>query len=208
MVQVKICGLMEKEHVEAAVSTGVDFIGFVFAPSKRRVTVEEAQSLAKLIPNPIQKVGVFVNESYENMIEIAKRVPLDVIQLHGQEPPELVERLADYTVVKAISVRTAADIERASQYQQADYFLFDAPGTDFEGGSGHTFDWSLVEQTGIDRSRTILAGGLHAGNITKAIEQLQPFAVDVSSGVETNGRKDSDKITKFIKNAKSGVNSL
>lgn len=208
MVRVKVCGLMEKEHVQEAIAAGVDYIGFVFAPSKRRVTIEEAQALAEIIPSEIQKVGVFVNESYENIITIAKRIPLDVIQLHGQESLELVNRLADYTVVKAISVRTAADIEKASYYRNVDYLLFDAPGVDYEGGSGQTFDWSLLEKAGIERARTILAGGLHADNIQQAIERLQPFAVDVSSGVENNGRKDGKKIQRFIKNAKSGVKSL
>lgn len=196
---------MEKEHVQTAVNHEVDYIGFVFAPSKRRVTVEQAYELAQLIPHTVKKVGVFVNESLENIVEIAEQVPLEVIQLHGQETPELIEQLVGYEVIKAISVRTVEDIQQASVYSGADYVLFDAPGTDYEGGSGNRFDWSLLEHTGIDRHRTILAGGLHANNIVEAIEQIQPTIVDVSSGVETAGVKDRVKMEQFIKNAKSGV---
>lgn len=205
MVQVKICGLMEVPHVQAAVANDVDYIGFVFAPSKRQLTVEQAHNLAQYIPKKVKKVGVFVNASLEQIRAVAEQVPLDIIQLHGQESPQLVAQLTDYEVIKAISVRTAEDIEQASNYIDADYFLFDAPGVDYEGGSGNHFDWSLLEHAGIDRQRTILAGGLHAENIVTAIEQIQPIIVDVSSGVETNGVKDVVKIQQFIKNAKNGV---
>lgn len=204
MTKVKICGLTEIEHVIAAVEHGVDYIGFVFAPSKRQVSVQRANELATYIPSSIQKIGVFVNEDIQLIKEIAKIIPLDFIQLHGQESPEMVEQLKDYKTIKAISVHSKKDIERASQYK-SDYYLFDAPGVDFEGGSGHSFDWSLLNDNGIAREKTFLAGGLHTGNIESAIEQIKPFAVDVSSGVETDGRKDSIKIAQFINRAKNGA---
>lgn len=208
MVKVKICGLMEKQHVETAVNSGVDFIGFVFAPSSRRVTKEHAHFLARNVPGHVKKVGVFVNENIESILEIAHFVPLDVIQLHGEESPDLLKQLQNFEIIKAISVYTAEDIEKAQNYELADYFLFDAPGTDYQGGSGNKFDWTLLENNGINRQKTILAGGLDAQNIETAIEIVQPFIVDVSSGVETDKMKDEEKIKQFIKNAKSGVDKV
>lgn len=207
MTKVKICGLQQQEHIIAAVENGADFIGFVFAPSKRRVTVERAQQLAIHIPDSIQKVGVFVNEDVEIIKQIAESVPLDIIQLHGQEDPAITDELHAYKIIKAISVKSKADIKLASKYD-ADYYLFDAPGTDYEGGSGQTFDWSLLEDNGISKQHTFLAGGLNVANIEEAISQIEPFAVDISSGVETDGVKDSQKIAQFIKKAKSGVEQV
>lgn len=207
MTKVKICGLKETQHVKAAVENGADFIGFVFAPSKRQVTVELAQQLAQDIPEHVLKVGVFVNENSRTIKQIAEAVPLDIIQLHGQEDPAITDELHAYKIIKAISVKTKEDLKTAAKYD-ADYYLFDAPGTDFEGGSGHTFDWSLLENNGISRKQTFLAGGLNSVNIEGAIEQVQPFAVDISSGVETDGVKDSQKIEQFIKKAKSGVEQV
>lgn len=203
-MKVKICGLQQEEHVKTAVASGADFIGFVFAPSKRRITVEQAQQLALHIPETVQKVGVFVNEDVETIKKIAEAVPLDIIQLHGQEDPAITDELHAYKIIKAISVKTKEDLTNASNYD-VDYYLFDAPGTDYEGGSGQTFDWSLLEYNGISRQQTFLAGGLNTANIEEAKKQVQPFAVDVSSGVETNQIKDHEKITAFIKKAKSGV---
>lgn len=204
MTKVKICGLTEVEHVVAAVEHGADYIGFVFAPSKRHVTLQRAHELAKYIPSSVQKIGVFVNEDIQIIKEIAKIVPLDIIQLHGQEKPEMLEQLKEYTTIKAISVHSKEDLENASKYK-SDFYLFDAPGIEFEGGSGHTFDWALLNDNGIAREKTFLAGGLNEGNIESAIEQIKPFAVDVSSGVETEGRKDSIKIAQFINRAKNGA---
>lgn len=207
MVKVKICGLMEKQHVETAVKNGVDLIGFVFAPSSRRVTKEHAHFLARDVPGHVKKVGVFVNENIETILEIAHFVPLDIIQLHGEESPEQLIQLQNFEIIKAISIYTAKDIQKAQYYELADYFLFDAPGTDYQGGSGNKFDWTLLENHGINRQKTILAGGLNAQNIKIAIEIVQPLIVDVSSGVETDKMKDPKKMKQFIQNAKSGVNT-
>ncbi len=204
MVRVKICGLTKKEHIQVAVEEQVDYIGFVFAKSKRQVTVEQAKVLAQSIPEPIQKVGVFVNETVENMLHIAKEVPLDVIQLHGQEPQQVVEALKPYTTIKAISVRTKEDVQKAAQYN-VDYYLFDAPGIEYEGGSGNTFDWTLLENTKINRQNIILAGGLSPENVGRAIEQVEPYGIDVSSGVEIDGQKDKMRMRAFMNQTRNGV---
>ena len=200
MAKVKICGLKEMEHVETAVKSGADFIGFMFAPSKRRITLEEAVKLAKAIPNTVKKVGVFVNEEATTIRQIAKSVGLDYIQYHGDETPEQIQEIG-LPAIKAFSIREEKDVERAATYN-VDYYLFDAPGTDFRGGSGNSFDWMLLDKVNIPLEKVILAGGLKAENVGLAITLVEPFAVDVSSGVEVDGRKDSAAITKFIETAK------
>lgn len=200
MAKVKICGLKEMEHVETAVKSGADFIGFMFAPSKRRITVEEAVKLAKAIPNTVKKVGVFVNEEATTIRQIAESVGLDYIQYHGDETPEQIQEIG-LPAIKAFSIREEEDVERAATYD-VDYYLFDAPGTDFRGGSGNSFDWMLLDKVNIPLEKVILAGGLKAENVGLAITLVEPFAVDVSSGVEVDGRKDSAAITKFIETAK------
>lgn len=200
MTRVKVCGLKEVAHVEAACAAGADFLGFMFAPSKRQITVEEACQLAAVVPAHVKKVGVFVNEDVDVMCAIAKVVPLDYVQYHGDETQEVIGAVG-LPSMKAFSVRTKDDVARATQFD-VDYYLFDAPGTDFRGGSGHSFDWSLLEAANIAQDKIIVAGGLHADNVAAAIAQVQPFAVDVSSGVETDGVKDCEKIARFIQTAK------
>jgi len=202
MTKVKICGLKEQQHVQAAVEAGADAIGFVFAPSKRRVTVEQAQQLAKHVPDGVLKIGVFVNPSAEELRTAVEKVPLDYVQYHGEESPEFI-RQQGYPAIKALSVRGSEDVQMAANYV-VDYYLFDAPGTDFKGGSGHTFDWTLLEMVGIPREKLILAGGLQAENIEEAVSLVSPFMVDVSSGVETDSVKDIVKINAFIQALKKG----
>ena len=197
MTKVKICGLMELEHVKVAVESGADAIGFVFAKSRRRVTVEQAKALATAIPIDVLKIGVFVNEALEEVERIAREVPLYMVQRHGDEDPDYVLRLS-FPTIKALSIKTQKDVQKASQYE-VDYFLFDAPGVEFRGGSGHSFDWSLLAKANISHNKVILAGGLTETNINEAINIVHPFMVDVSSGVETVQRKDAEKIRTFIR---------
>lgn len=197
MTKVKICGLMELEHVKAAVDSGADAIGFVFAKSRRQVTVEQAKELATAVPSDVLKIGVFVNESLEEVERIVREVPLDVVQLHGDEDPDYVQRLSIPTI-KALSIKTQEDVQKASHYE-VDYFLFDAPGVEYRGGSGHSFDWTLLAKANISPDKVILAGGLTENNINEAINIVHPFMVDVSSGVETAQRKDAEKIRTFIR---------
>ena len=197
MTKVKICGLMELEHVKVAVESGVDAIGFVFTKSRRQITVDQARKLTTAVPRDVLKIGVFVNEALEEVERIAREVPLDVVQLHGDEDPNYVQRLSLPTI-KALSIRNQEDVRQASSYE-VDYFLFDAPGVQYRGGSGHSFDWSLLAKANISHDKVILAGGLNEKNINEAIHIVQPFMVDVSSGVETAQRKDAEKIRTFIR---------
>ena len=201
MTQVKICGLMEKDHVQVAVDAGADAIGFVFAPSSRRVTIEEAQKLAQDIPENIMKIGVFVDPSHAELERVFQGVPLDFIQLHGEETPEFIESIGLPTI-KAFSIQDAEDVREASKYK-VDYYLFDAPGVVYKGGSGTTFDWALLQESGIPPEKLILAGGLNQDNVEEAISRVHPFMVDVSSGVEQDKRKDETLIRAFVRTAKS-----
>ena len=199
MAKVKICGLKEEQHVQAAIRAGAAWIGFMFAPSKRQISKERASELAKLIPPHVKKVGVFVNPTEDEVREAVETVGLDYVQYHGNETPNFINNLG-YPSIKALSIRSAEDVEKASHYD-VDFYLFDAPGTDFAGGSGHIFDWFLLEQLSIPKNRVILAGGLNSQNVALAIAQVEPFGVDVSSGVEKDGAKNSELIQQFIEAA-------
>lgn len=197
MVRVKVCGIQTIEAAEVATQAGADMIGFVFAKSKRSVTVDQAKKIACTIPSSVKKVGVFVNKTSEEIIAIAEQVGLDVIQLHGDEPPEMLGKLP-YPTIKAFPIDK---IDHINSYA-ADFFLIDSPAEKYRGGSGKTFDWRLIDDLQINRNKLILAGGLTAQNVQEAISVVQPIAVDTSSGVETNGKKDHDKIKQFIAQAK------
>lgn len=196
MTKVKICGLMEKEHVTAAVEAGADAIGFVFAPSKRQITVEKAQELAKNIPDSVLKIGVFVNPTQDELEKAYRDVALDFIQFHGNESPDFVQS-ANFPSIKALSIRNEEDVESAKQYN-TEFYLFDAP----QAGSGITFDWQLMQGHEVPQEKVILAGGLNAENVAEAIQRVKPYMVDVSSGVERNGVKDNELIRTFIQAVK------
>ena len=195
MTKVKICGLSTKEAVKTAVSAGADYIGFVFAPSKRHVTVEQATELAKFIPSHIQKVGVFVSPSRAELLEAVDKVGLDFVQVHGQVVDKLFENLPCGSI-QAVQVDEGGHVPNS----QADYLLFDAP----VAGSGQTFDWGQLDTTELAQP-FFIAGGLNEDNVARAIQYFSPFAVDVSSGVETDGQKDHEKIRRFIERVKNGI---
>lgn len=195
---VKICGIRTKEAAEAAVQAGADFIGFVFADSKRNISAERAAIIAQGLPTQVKKVGVFVDEQPERMIEIAKLVGLDYLQLHGDESVDIASQLP-FNIIKAIPAEPFY-LNKIRGYP-CDYYLIDSPSEN-RGGSGKTFNWELMEKYDLDRKKLLLAGGLTEGNVQKAIEIVHPIGVDVSSGVETNGEKDVVKIKRFIHKAK------
>ncbi|MFS9260662.1 phosphoribosylanthranilate isomerase [Streptococcus infantis] len=195
MTKVKICGLSTKEAVKTTVSAGADYIGFVFAPSKRQVTVEQAIELAKFIPSHIQKVGVFVSPSRVELLEAVDKVGLDFVQVHGQVVDKLFENLPCGSI-QAVQVDEGGHVPNS----QADYLLFDAP----VAGSGQTFDWGRLDTTELAQP-FFIAGGLNEDNVARAIQHFYPFAVDVSSGVETDGQKDHEKIIRFIERVKNGI---
>lgn len=200
MTFVKICGLLELEHVDVAVQAGANFIGFVFAPSKRQISVEMAQQLAAQLPAHVKKVGVFVNADMAHIKKVFTSVPLDYVQYHGDETNSFIQTVG-LPAIKAFSVREDTNFDEIATFD-VDYYLMDAPGTDFRGGSGHSFDWALLDGTSIAREKVILAGGLTCANVRDAIAQVQPFAVDVSSGVELEGHKDPTLIQQFIEQVK------
>ncbi|SFM18930.1 phosphoribosylanthranilate isomerase [Gracilibacillus orientalis] len=202
MVQVKICGLQNEETIQTAAEAGADFIGFVFAKSKRRVTKDQAIKLARFVPSHVQKVGVFVNESIEVIQEIARDVGLDYVQLHGDESPAFCQEIG-LPVIKAFEVRQASDLDEIEPYDCA-YYLLDSPAGKYRGGSGEAFDWSIVKEFDFLNKKILLAGGLKVDNIEEAIAEVAPAGVDVSSGVETDGQKDVDKIQTFINAVKKG----
>ena len=195
MTKVKICGLSTKEAVKTAVSVGADYIGFVFAPSKRQVTLEQAAELAKIIPSHIQKVGVFVSPSRAELLKAVDKVGLDLVQVHGQVVDKLFENLPCGSI-QAVQVDKGGHVPNS----QADYLLFDAP----VAGSGQTFDWGRLDTTELAQT-FFIAGGLNEDNVVEAIQHFSPFAVDVSSGVESNGQKDHEKIRRFIERVKHGI---
>ena len=195
MTKVKICGLSTKEAVKTAVSAGADYIGFVFAPSKRQVTLEQAIELAKIIPANVKKVGVFVSPSRAELLEAVDKVGLDFVQVHGQVVDKLFENLPCGSI-QAVQVDEGGHVPNS----QADYLLFDAP----VAGSGQTFDWGRLDTTELAQP-FFIAGGLNEDNVARAIQHFSPFAVDVSSGVETDGQKDHEKIRRFIERVKNGI---
>lgn len=195
MTKVKICGLSTKEAVKTAVSAGADYIGFVFAPSKRQVTVEQATELAKFIPSHIRKVGVFVSPSRAELLEAVDKVGLDFVQVHGQVVDKLFENLPCASI-QAVQVDGNGHVPNS----QADYLLFDAP----VAGSGQTFDWGRLDTTELSQP-FFIAGGLNEDNVEEAIQHFTPYAVDVSSGVEINGQKNHEKIRRFIERVKNGI---
>lgn len=195
---VKICGIKTKEAAIAAAEAGADFVGFVFADSKRSISSDQAAEIAKCLPASVKKVGVFVNEAPDVMEQTVKKVGLDFIQLHGEEPPEVAENLP-VKIIKAFPATSEA-LKETKEYP-CDYILIDTPSKR-RGGSGKAFDWELLAEMGVEREKLILAGGLTPENVQQAATEVTPFAVDVSSGVETAGEKDISKIQRFIHQAK------
>lgn len=193
MTKIKFCGMMRPEDIAAANAVHPDYIGFVFAPKSRRaVTPRQAEALKSLLAPDIQAVGVFVNAPVEQVAALLAAGIIDIAQLHGQEDANYLDRLYAQTgkpVIKAFRVDSAADLQRAAAYP-ADGLLLDSGA----GGTGTVFDWSLLQNF---KKPYFLAGGLAPENVRDAIEKLHPYAVDVSSGIETNGRKDAQKMAAF-----------
>jgi phosphoribosylanthranilate isomerase len=202
-MKVKICGISDVETGIAASQWGADAIGFVFAESKRKVSIDKAKEIASFLPKEVYKVGVFVNESKEEIERIASIVGLTHIQLHGDETSSFSESLS-LPVIKAISFQGNENLATYKNFT-SDYLLLDSPKGKYRGGNGTAFNWNEVNLSLINGKRVILAGGLHAGNVEEAIHIIQPYMVDVSSGVETDGKKDLQKIKTFIEKVKGSL---
>ena len=232
--KVKMCGISKVDTIPAIVDAKPDYMGLVFAPSKRQVTVEQAKTLVDELHKQYEKtygevtapmntdiaqdsqnsqnnqefvqgnsnfekiktVGVFVNETVENLLKIAEEVKLDVIQLHGDEDESFIQTLKEQSNVeiwKAVQVRSAADAEKWID-SSADMLLFDAYHKDERGGTGEVFDWSSLDE--FERP-FMLAGGIDSTNVARAIRTVRPYGIDISSGIETKGVKDNEKIKAF-----------
>jgi len=196
MVRIKICGISDSATAVAAAEAGADAIGLIFAPSRRRVTAAQAREIAAALPPFVTKVGVFVDEERGRIEELIAACGLGAVQLHGAEPPEFCAGFR-VPVVKAIRVKDASSLEQMTAYQ-VDAFLLDTFDASALGGTGRTFDWTLAIQAARTH-RTILSGGMTPVNVVEALTRVVPYGVDVSSGVETDGRKDHAKIRDFIR---------
>jgi phosphoribosylanthranilate isomerase len=199
-MMVKICGITDLTTAIAAVDYGADALGFVFAESKRKIPEVKAKEIIAHLPKEVLKVGVFVNESKEKIEEIAASVGLTHIQLHGDETPAFSESLS-YPVIKAISIHDEQSLEAIEVYK-CEYVLIDGPKGKYRGGNGLSFDWNSISAEDLKDKKVILAGGLHDENVEEALKLIKPYMVDVSSGVETEGKKDLNKIQSFIMKAK------
>jgi phosphoribosylanthranilate isomerase len=199
-MKVKICGITDLTTAIAAIDYGANALGFVFAESKRKISVTQAKDIISHLPKEILKVGVFVNESKEKIEEIASTVGLTHVQLHGDESPSFSETLS-YPVIKAISIHDKQSV-KAIEHYSCEFVLLDGPKGTYRGGNGLAFDWKSISAKHLAGKKVILAGGLHEENVEEAIKLIKPYMVDVSSGVETEGKKDLSKIQTFINKAK------
>ena len=200
MVRVKVCGITNTKDALAAVDMGADALGFVFAPSPRQVTRQQVTQIVLELPPFVSKVGVFVDSSLQEVTETLETCGLDLAQLHGSESPDFCQALFP-RAIKAFSVRDESVLALLPQYRVSAYLL-DAYHQALKGGTGHTFDWEIARKAG-QHGLLILSGGLSPANVREAITQVQPFAVDVSSGVESRpGLKDHDKLRAFLDTAK------
>ena len=196
--RIKICGITRPEDGVAAAQLGVDAIGLVFyAPSPRVVTAVQAKSIVQTLPPFVTSVGLFVNATVEEIHQALAVVRLDLLQFHGDETPAQCDEFG-LPYIKAVRVREPADVLRAAaQYRNAKALLLDAYQDGTPGGTGSTFDWSMIPAH-IEKT-LILAGGLNAQNVQQALAQVKPYAVDVSGGVEASkGIKDAAKMAAFV----------
>ncbi|MBR4993620.1 MAG: phosphoribosylanthranilate isomerase [Lachnospiraceae bacterium] len=197
MTKIKLCGMRRPADIEVVNELNPDYIGFIFASkSKRYVDPDTAKELKSLLSPSIKAVGVFVNEEIENVANLLNNNVIDMAQLHGDEDEAYIaelRRLSDKPIIKALKITSEEDIKRADA-SSADFVLLDSGA-----GSGMVFNWGLIK--GIKRPY-FLAGGLNPENVEEAVNTLNPYAVDVSSGIETDGFKDRNKMTAFVSNVR------
>ena len=205
----KICGITRIQDIQSVVDAGADAIGFVFfPPSPRSVTPEQAKELIRHVPAYVQTVGLFVNASADDIVQILKQAPVDILQFHGDETPQQCQQIAAQAGrrwYKAIQVKPEMDVTaviRKFQQAGASAVLLDAWHPELKGGTGHSFDWSAFPKLDIP---LILAGGLKPENIEDAIKTTNAYAVDVSGGVESaKGIKDQQLIEQFMQGVQRG----
>ena len=194
MVKVKICGIRRAEDIEIINKYPPDYIGFVFAESKRKINLDTAKTLKKMLKVNIPVVGVFVNGNIEDILELYRNDIIEIAQLHGDENEDYINQLKEEApgikLIKAIEINKKEDLNDYENIN-VEYLLLDSGK-----GSGKTFNWDLINKN-ISKD-FFLAGGLNSANFNQAIEKFQPYGIDLSSGVETNGYKDEEKIKKIM----------
>lgn len=201
MTKLKVCGITNPGDARECARLGVDFIGFVFAPSPRQIAPEAALEIARLLGSAVKTVGVFTQEG-ESVAQIAGLCKLDYIQLHGDQSDRLAQNLGAERVIRAVRISDANSINTISSYPSACYYLLDSYSKNAKGGTGTTWDWKLISEPIIDKP-IFLAGGIDAENVAEAIQRVNPFAVDVSSGVEAMpGKKDIVKLERLVRNVR------
>ena len=198
MIPTKICGITNLDDANVAVENGASAIGFIFyEKSPRTISINNAKSISKHLPKTIARVGVFVNHEKDFIRLAISEVPLDMIQLHGDETPDFCNQF-DVAILKALRIKNEASLSVMDQYDVA-VFLLDTFSNDQYGGTGETFDWSVLNRK--FKTPIILSGGLNPENILDAIDAVNPSAVDVNSGVESSpGKKDYNKLKSLFKN--------
>jgi phosphoribosylanthranilate isomerase len=195
MPKIKICGLKRKEDVSFVNDAKPDYVGFVFAGVKRKIDFNTAVKFRSLLDDKVQSVGVFVNDKIDNIVNLCENKTINLVQLHGGEDEFYIGRLKERIknpVVKAVRVKD----KNYSAATKADFVLFDTYSSSEYGGSGKVFDWDLLKEC---RKPFFLAGGLNKDNTVAAVKKLNPYCLDLSSGVETNGVKDLNKIIEMVK---------
>lgn len=200
MVKIKICGITNTEDATWVANLGADYLGLVFArDSKRKVSMEKAQEIIEILPPYIEKVGLFVDEEPKAVDKILARLRLDILQFHGQEPPDYCAQFKGKAkVIKAFRIKDEESLQAVSLYD-VDFYLLDAFVEGEAGGTGTTFNWELALKAKELGRPLFLAGGLNPDNVTEAIKKVEPYAVDVSSGVEASPRrKNVDLMREFI----------
>ncbi|MBZ5648743.1 MAG: phosphoribosylanthranilate isomerase [Acidobacteriia bacterium] len=213
MMWVKICGTTNLEDARVAVEAGADALGFIFAPSPRRISPKDAKKIIAELPKEVEKVGVFVNQKLEIVRDTIEVAGLTAIQFHGEEEPEFASLFKKYKVRVYKALRAETVRHEADRFDGiADALFVDAGTPKKRGGTGRTFDWDeaapfvrLLRR----RAKVVIAGGLEPGNVSRAIELFQPWGVDVVSGVEKEpGKKDHEKVRAFVKAAKEAADRV
>lgn len=206
MTKIKICGLSRPEDINTANELAPDYVGFVFAKSHRQVNEQQAIKLKELLHPSVKTVGVFVNSSLTEISNVVQDGSVDIIQLHGNETPNFCRQLRQRfhnPIIKAIRVKDETSLKALEAYD-CDYFLLDTFYPQGFGGGGKAFDYSLLNNVSIPKP-FFLAGGLDLDNIQEVMDAVKPFGIDVSSGVETQGKKDPAKMAAFIEKVRKGV---
>jgi len=204
MVKVKICGITNLDDAQIAQEAGADFLGFVFADSPRKIEVENAKDIISQLSDEVKIVALFVNETRERIFQVIDEIPrIDYLQFHGDELPEYCRDFHRRRMIKALRIKDETSLKVIPRYGMVDYILLDSFKDGQYGGTGTSFDWELAKKAKQYDVPIFLSGGLTPGNVAEAVRKVNPFCVDVSSGVEESaGKKSMDLVHKFVAMAK------